>query len=173
MTSGLSTPDHGQIAERGQFRRAEGFSLVEVIVATGLLAAALVTLAELFGQATRSNLDSRMTSIATVLAQSKVEELRVAAAVGVSPATALDVNTPGFVDYIDRFGRTLEGGANPPPGALYARRWSVQPLAGNPSALVIQVLVTRNLAAGVRARGSGARLAGEARLVAMKNADGT
>src|SRR5678815_3685598 len=53
-----------------------GFSLAEVMVATALLATAVVTLAQLFGIATRSNLSSRNTTYATVLAEQKMEELR-------------------------------------------------------------------------------------------------
>src|SRR3954454_23037598 len=92
-----------------------GFSLVEVLVATGLLAGSLVTLASLFGIAMRSNLAARNVTYGTVLAQQKVEELRATSGLTPSPATALDVSTPGFVDYLDQFGRSLGGGPTPMP----------------------------------------------------------
>src|SRR2546421_1418731 len=53
-----------------------GFSLLEVMVATALLATALVSLAQLFVMSTRSNIGSRNTTYAAVLAQQKLEELR-------------------------------------------------------------------------------------------------
>src|SRR4051812_24639067 len=56
--------------------REGGFSLLEAIVAAGLLAVSIVTLCELFVAAMRTNLDSRSTTYATILAQQKVEELR-------------------------------------------------------------------------------------------------
>src|SRR5438093_7062770 len=53
-----------------------GFSLLEVLVATAILATALVSLAQLFALSTRSNIGSRNTTFAAVLAQQKLEELR-------------------------------------------------------------------------------------------------
>ena len=53
-----------------------GFSLAETMVAVGLLATALVTLAQLFGISTRGNIASRNTTFASVLAEQKLEELR-------------------------------------------------------------------------------------------------
>jgi len=55
---------------------ASGFSLIEVLVATGLLATAIVSLAQLFALSTRTNLGSHNATYAAVLAQQKVEELR-------------------------------------------------------------------------------------------------
>jgi prepilin-type N-terminal cleavage/methylation domain-containing protein len=56
--------------------RHEGFSLIEVIVALALLAGALVALAELLAVGTRLNALARTTTIASVLAQQKMEQLR-------------------------------------------------------------------------------------------------
>src|SRR6266850_6617525 len=53
-----------------------GFSLLEVMVATAILATSLVSLAQLFALSTRSNLASRNSTFAAVLAQQKLEELR-------------------------------------------------------------------------------------------------
>ena len=58
------------------FNSASGFSLVEVMIAAGLLATALITLAQMFGLSTRSNVSSRNTTYANVLAEQKMEELR-------------------------------------------------------------------------------------------------
>jgi hypothetical protein len=116
-------------------RSEAGFSLVETIVATALLATAVVTLAQLFAVAVRRNLASRDTTYATILAVQKLEELR---------EIAWDADQGGAVDYIDQFGRTLGGGGTPPANAVYTRRWVVQPLPADPdNTLIIQVLVGR------------------------------
>lgn len=167
------------------------------MVATGLLAASLVALAQLFGLATRSNIAARSTTYAAVLAQQKVEELRAltwgfdmqglpvsdtttntavspeqtngGTGLSPSPSSALRENTAGWVDYVDQFGNKLGGGANPPKDALYTRRWSIEPLPTNPNnTLIIQVLVTRNFSRGAANEGSVARLPEEARLITVK-----
>lgn len=167
------------------------------MVATGLLAASLVTLAQLFGLATRSNIAARNTTYAAVLAQQKVEELRAltwgfdtqglpisdttsnttvspeqpngGTGLSPSPSNALRENTSGWVDYVDRFGNKLGGGANAPQDAAYTRRWSIEPLPTNPNnTLIIQVLVTRNRNRGAADEGAVARLPEEARLITVK-----
>jgi hypothetical protein len=174
-----------------------GFSLAEVMVATGLLAASLVTLAQLFGLATRSNIAARNTTYASVLAQQKVEELRAlmwgfdtqglpisdtttntaanpeqpngGTGLSPSPSSALRENTAGWVDYVDQFGNKIGGGATPPQDAVYTRRWSIEPLPTNPNnTLIIQVLVTRNRNRGAADEGAVARLPEEARLITVK-----
>jgi type II secretory pathway pseudopilin PulG len=193
-------PERGPVSPpRTPPRRGdEGSSLVEVMVATGLLATSLVTLAQLFGMATRSNIASRSTTYAAVLAQQKVEELRAltwgfdpaglpisdttsniavnpeqpngGSGLRPSPSTALNENTQGYVDYVDQFGNKVgTGGTTPPTGAIYTRRWSIQPLPTNPNnTLVLQVLVTRNFARAAADQGAVARLPEEARLVTVK-----
>jgi hypothetical protein len=48
------------------------------------------------------------------------------------------------VDYLDAYGAWVGTGSSPPAGALYVRRWSVEPLPTNPNnTLVFQVLVGR------------------------------
>jgi len=153
-------------------RTDSGFSLVEVLVALGLIAGALVALAQLFAISTESNLASRTTTYAVALAEQKLEELRAltygfdaggmpvtdlqsdtsaspetpsgGTGLNPSPGTVLAQNTPGYVDYLDRAGSKLGGGSQPPGGAIYTRRWSIEPLPADPAnTIVIQVLVTR------------------------------
>ena len=52
----------------------------------------------------------------------------------------------GYVDYVDKFGTSLGGGATTAPaGTAYVRRWTVEPLPTNPNnTLILQVLVTPN-----------------------------
>ena len=53
-----------------------GFSLVETIIASSVMIAGAITLAQLFVMSTRSNVAAKSTSIAAVLAQQKLEQLR-------------------------------------------------------------------------------------------------
>src|SRR5687767_5308318 len=53
-----------------------GFSLIETLVAMGILATGLIGMAQLFTLATRQNLSARATTSATILARQKVEQLR-------------------------------------------------------------------------------------------------
>jgi len=64
--------------EEGHTVRASqsGFSLIEVIFATSLVTAAVVSLAQLFVISTRANTNAKATTYASVLAQQKMEQLR-------------------------------------------------------------------------------------------------
>lgn len=53
-----------------------GFSLIEVMMATTLMAVALVSLAQLFAIATRNNIGARYSTMAAILAEQKMEQLR-------------------------------------------------------------------------------------------------
>jgi type II secretory pathway pseudopilin PulG len=174
-----------------------GFSLIETMVATLLLATGLVATAQMFVLATRGNITAQRSTYTATLAQEKMEQLRGLAwgfdAVGLpiqdystnisvepptndgvglqpSPANALSANVAGYVDYVDRAGNTLGGGALPPLNTMYVRRWSVEPLPTNPNnTLIFQVVV---FALGERAaNGAGPvldRVRDEARLVTVK-----
>ena len=167
------------------------------MIATAILATSLVSLAQLFALSTRSNLGSRNTTYAAVLAQQKLEELRSLAwgfdqvglpvsdlttdttvtpenpntGTGLSPSadSTLQANTTGYVDYTDAFGNKLGGGAVPPQNAIYTRRWSISPLPTNPNnTIVIQVLVTRLQDRGAADQGAVRRLPEEARMITVK-----
>lgn len=86
-----------------------------------------------------------------------------------SPWGSLQQNTAGWVDYLDQNGCLLGGGAAIPNGAIYIRRWSVEPLPTNPNnTLILQVLVTRNRNRGAADGGNVARQNEEARLMSVK-----
>jgi len=58
---------------------------------------------------------------------------------------SLEANTLGFVDFLDGRGNCVSaaGGTTAPAGAVYTRRWAIQPLPTNPNnSLVLTVLVT-------------------------------
>lgn len=186
-------------SHKSDARRSEaGFSIIEVIVATGLLASALVALAQLFAIATTTNAQARSSTLTMMLAEQKIEQLRAlqytfdraglpvqdiatdlavyppaaTGGKGLSPHTdnTLQANTNGYVDYLDHWGRTLGGGTVVPDGTAFIRRWSVEPLPTNPNNVVIlQVLVTRQRDRGTGNSGSVARGAQEARLMTIKS----
>jgi prepilin-type N-terminal cleavage/methylation domain-containing protein len=149
-----------------------GFSLVEVLVATVILTVGLIAVAQMFVISTAQNMSSRRVTTTAVLAQQKIEQLRAlawgfdefglpvsdyasditvtpptsAGGVGLqaSPGGTLDDSTTGYVDYLDQYGAWVGTGATPPTGAIYVRRWSIDPLPTNPNnTLVFQVLVGR------------------------------
>jgi prepilin-type N-terminal cleavage/methylation domain-containing protein len=183
--------------EKSRFSNDEGFSLLEVMIASGILATALIALAQLFVVALAANTSSRSTTYAAVLAEQKMEELRAltwgfdssglpitdtttdtasaednangGTGLTPSPETALQKNTDGYVDHVDMFGNKVGGGPTPPEDAIYTRRWSIEPLPTNPNnTIVIQVLVTRNRARGAAEQGAVLRLPEEARLITVK-----
>jgi type II secretory pathway pseudopilin PulG len=192
-----------RLADRGARAGEGGFSLLEVLFATTILTVAVVALAQLFVVATRANTGARATTFATVLAQQKMEQLRSLTwgfdTVGLpltdtstditalaetptggkglspSPAGTLSANTDGYCDFVDGNGRSLGGGTTPPAGAIYLRRWSVEPLPTNPNnTLVLQVLVARNRnRGGADTPVSVNRLPDEARIISVKTRKAT
>jgi type II secretory pathway pseudopilin PulG len=144
------------IALRG-FGDEVGFTLVEVMVASLLLALSIVAVAELFAISIRNTAIAGNSAFTAILAAQKMEQLRAltwafdaqgapvsdSALMSLTPDTLLQ-DTSGYVDYLDAAGRPLGGSGTLPPGAVYVRRWSIDPLASNPdTTLVIQVLVRR------------------------------
>jgi type II secretory pathway pseudopilin PulG len=183
--------------EKSRFSSASGFSLVETIIATGILATALIALAQLFAMGIETNTSARDTTFATVLAEQKVEQLRSLTwgfdSVGLpvsdlttntaidpeqpnggtgltpSPSDVLMSNTPGYVDYLDRWGQVLGTGPAPLQGAMYFRRWSIEPLPTNPNnTLIIQVVVGRIRDRGEADQSTTMRAKDEARLMTVK-----
>lgn len=158
--------------DRARRTRDEGFTLVEVLVAIILVAVMSLGVAQMFVLAVRTNLAARHQTSTTILAAQKMEQLRSltwgfdddglglpvsdrstdlstnppslgGGGLDPSPANSLSWNAPGYVDYLDGRGNWVGNGGNPPPGAVYIRRWNIQPLPTNPgNTLVLQVLVT-------------------------------
>lgn len=111
-----------------------GFSLVEVLIAAGLLATVIASLPHLFVAAARANRDAGDTTWATVLAAQKIEELR--AEIFLAPFSDQSV------DYLDSSGRNLEDPSS--TERAYTRRWWIEPLPSAPdSTIVITVTVSR------------------------------
>jgi type II secretory pathway pseudopilin PulG len=119
-----------------------GCSLIEVLVATSIVAVTVGGLAQLTALAARANVQAGRTSFAVVVAQQKTEEILAEAGLDLnaSPAAALTTNVDGFFDFVDRHGRPTGSSATTPPGSDYLRRWSVQPVSGGET-LIVQVRV--------------------------------
>ena len=119
--------------------RDNGFSLLEAIVASAILIAGILSLAQLVAASSRATAASGVRSLAAVLVVDKMEQLRAlrwtvddAGApvsdpqLATSPADALERDVPGYVDA--------------PAG--WTRRWSVQPLPSDPlDTIVLQIRV--------------------------------
>jgi type II secretory pathway pseudopilin PulG len=125
-----------------------GFSLLEALVATAVLATGIATLAQLAFMAMRATERARLVSFATIVAEAKMEDLRATAVASDdpmphSPAGSLEANTAGFCDFLDRYGSPIPGVGDPPPNAVYVRRWSIGGVGVNPTIVLIQVQVAR------------------------------
>ena len=151
---------------------ARGFSLVEVLVAMGLLTIVSLGVAQLFAVSARANHVAKGQTSSTSLAEQKLEQLRsltwgfdadeqglpvsdtttnlstdpltsTGSGLNPSPTDSLIRNQSGFVDYLDENGQYVGTGTTIPGDAVYVRRWSIQPLPTNPNnTLILQVLVT-------------------------------
>ena len=158
--------------EKSSSNRSAGFTLVEVVIAMGLLTAVSLGIAQLFAASTRANLAARTRTSTTAMAEQKMEQIRsltwgfdtagqglpvsdtttnltvypltnTGTGLNPSPADALEQNTAGFFDFVDAAGTWVGTGGTIPGTAAFLRRWSITPLPTNPNnTLVIQVLVT-------------------------------
>ena len=143
------------MAKFASSKSESGFSLVETLIATGLLAGAVAVLGQMFAISMAGNTSARAATFAAVLAEQKMEQLRgltwgfdiiglpltdttsnialpIQSAAGgpglsPSPSNSLRANVDGYVDYLDEFGRIIGGGTTVPARAVYVRRWSVEP----------------------------------------------
>ena len=113
--------------------RVEGFTLIEVLVATTLVCTAVAGLAHLGVMAMAQSLSVQRQTAAHWLAQSKLEDLRARPwafdpsgmpvsdpALLLSPPDALLRETTGFVEYFDRFGEPATRETS-----TFQRRWSI------------------------------------------------
>jgi hypothetical protein len=129
--------------------REEGSSLIEALVSTLIMTTGVLTMAHLVSVATATNMAARHDTVATIVAEQKLEELLAWPweSLQPSPSSTLRQDTDGYVDHI----------------GIYTRRWSIEPVSAGPeSALTIQVLV-------IAASSTGRRQAhGDARLVTVR-----
>jgi type II secretory pathway pseudopilin PulG len=131
-----------------------GFTLLETLVATGILVTAMAGVAQLFILGTHLTRQAGASGHALVAAQDKLESLRGLAftydsggaavttpALQPSPSTTLAGDTEPYVDWLD-----LDGAAqDTADGAVLVRRWRISSLgATTPDAIAIEVCVFRS-----------------------------
>ena len=173
-----------------------GFTLVEVLAALGLLAAAALSVAQLIVVTSRAVHAARLQTTTAALAVSRLEELRsltwgfdaagnpvedrstnLASAspgsdgtgLSLSPPGTLDHNTAGFVDFFDRRGRWVSAGPAVPRDAAFVRRWSIEAPADGASDSLVIAIVVRAVVDDTRAGGRPpASGRGETRLLTLR-----
>ena len=134
-----------------KLRRTSGFTLVEALIATGVLVTAIAGLAQLFALSLRFTRDSAQSGAALVAAQDKLESLRALRfgyaddgapltdpRLQPSPPTSLVESVAAYVDWLDDTGNVVNEA-----GASYARRWRITQMAVDPAAIAIDVCVFR------------------------------
>jgi type II secretory pathway pseudopilin PulG len=121
-------------------RSNAGFTLIEAVVAAGLLTVVALGTMGLMGAAMANTAIARQQLVMATLAESKLNDLSrdiEAGAVTISPADALDRTVIGAADTVAESGRT------------YLRRWRVAPVPGyDPDAYAIVVRVMPVAGAG-------------------------
>lgn len=163
-------------------------ALLEALVATAMLAGGALSLGYAVLAAGRVHTQAQQSAIVSVLARDKLEALRalawvrddaVAAAgatgvvglssIGVvdpglalSPPGSARTNTSGYCDFFDARGWWIGSGVVAPPGAVWARRWSISAVSGMAEIVQVEVVVVpvrAGMAAGRRMRSlAGSRL---------------
>ncbi|RPI53557.1 MAG: prepilin-type N-terminal cleavage/methylation domain-containing protein [Acidobacteria bacterium] len=109
-----------------------GFSLVEVLISTVLVAGAIATLAHLLAVSAGTNAIAHHLTTAAVYAEQKLEQLRSDPALN---------DAPRHVEHLDADGTLMCTGAPVCGGAVYRREWSVQQSALVPAAVFVHVSV--------------------------------
>jgi type II secretory pathway pseudopilin PulG len=130
-----------------------GFTLLETVVATGILITALAGLAQLFILAAHLTRQTSASGAALAAAQEKLETLRglaftydegaaavTAPSLQPSPPTSLDEDQDPYVDWVGGDGQPVPTAA----AASYLRRWRVSSLGATvPHSIAIEVCVFR------------------------------
>ena len=112
--------------DRRELASVQGFSLVEVLVAVGVVSVLIAGTAGLLASASGAIRAGRVSTTATFLAMQKVEQLRA------DPAAAGGGLTGSYEDSI------ADDGA---PGPLFLRRWTLTPASGTATAVMVVVEV--------------------------------
>ena len=112
-----------------------GFSLIEVVIATGILGTALITVAALLTMSTDALLAARQRTAAAALASTRLEEL-------LADADALRTGVESSDEVNDA------GGLEPRASGWFRRQWSVRASPAFPERLVIASVQVMTPAAG-------------------------
>lgn len=134
----------------------DGFTLLETVVATGILVTAIAGIAHLLALSVRSTDAAGTEAAALTAARDKIENLRSLAfgygplgepltdpGLASSAGDTLAEDTPGYVDYVNAAGKVVDVGADE-HGAAFTRRWRVTTIDYFvPEALAIETCVFR------------------------------
>lgn len=134
-----------------------GFTLLETLVATGILVTALAGVAQLFILSSHLTQQANTAGAALSAAQEQLETLIglpfdygpsgdpvTDPALAVSPSSSLDEDLEPFVDWVDSSGAASAS----PEGTVFTRRWRVTSIANDePDAIAVEVCVFRMPAA--------------------------
>ena len=161
---------------RAHVANQHGATLIDALIATALMVTVSTGAAGLLTWSTRASASAGTRTTALWLAQQKLEQLCVlewridsdgvrtsdqstsvahdpmrngGPGLRASPSAALDVNAPGYVDFVGADG-LWRGDADPLAGAAFVRRWSITPLAGDPLDSLILTVVVRPLSEAAR-----------------------
>ena len=133
----------------------KGSSLVEALVAAVIMSTGVVTMGQLLAMATATNQAARGGTVAMIIAEQKLEELRTMPWQDLqpSPSSAIQQNTNGYFDQV----------------GIYTRRWSVESVSTSlDGARILQVLVVEPDSGSGAFRVSGNRLRGAARITTVR-----
>ena len=156
-------------ARRPGLPAAAGFGLLEALIACGLIVVLAASVAQLTLASVAAVRASGDETLALLLAVQKIEQLR-SLAWRAERAGSLDASVPGYVDYLSRRGTRVGGGARPPSGTAFVRRWSVQPHPRLPDDLLVLdvVVLPLRVAEGAGAAALSPNVPGVVRLSALK-----
>jgi type II secretory pathway pseudopilin PulG len=146
----------------------DGFTLLETLIATGILVTAIAGIFQLVLASVRSTREGGLHGTALVAAQDKLEHLRslpfgydlagvpiTSEALAPSQSQSLSEDIDGFVDFIDGDGRVSDDASG-----VFTRRWRITPIDQlTPEALAIEVCVFRSPADGLTPSSADACLA--------------
>jgi type II secretory pathway pseudopilin PulG len=147
---------------------SRGFTLLETLIATGILVTALAGVAHLFILSSHLTQQANTAGAALSAAQDKLETLIASSfdydltgnpvtdpALEVSPPASLDADVDSYVDWIDESGRPSAS----PGAAVFSRRWRITSMAADaPQSVVVEVCVFRMPAEHTPAKSAGACL---------------
>jgi prepilin-type N-terminal cleavage/methylation domain-containing protein len=123
--------------------KTSGFSLIEVLIATAVVTVGVAVVAQIVVAASHANRMAAATAVTVLLAAQRMDTLTGTPVSVPSSPNTLSVSTPGYVDYLDATGVSLDASSVvPPPATAYICRWSIALLPGSASGgVVVQVVV--------------------------------
>lgn len=123
---------------------AVSFSLVETLVANGVVVAVVLGVAQLFAATTEMNRRAALQTWMAICATQKIEELRT-----------IQIDTATGVEHLDAHGALAPLGVG-----IYERRWSVAPHPSDPARLVLLEVTVKSTSRPIEARAIGVRQRG-------------